>query len=652
MEGISTDYFSERYRLIRLLGEGGMGKVYLAEDTMLGEEIALKILLRDLSRDEKHAQRFLREVQLTRRVTSPYVVRTFDAGRSSEDLFFTMEYVPGNSLKERIRAGSTDLLENLRIVGEICLGLSAIHQADIIHRDLKPGNVMLSESGVVKIADFGIARPESSELTGLNEVVGSAAYMAPEVWRKQDIGPLADLYSLGVLTYEVLTDRVPFDGESAANIMFSHLQTRPQPPIEVRPDVPLWASDLVMRLLEKRPEARVQSADEVYRIITEKLSRRSRSNCESGPRVLAPSQSASIPVESPLEQKATQALMRQAHIAKEVEVEKRKFFSPTKGIARQLVKTEAPLSEQLECKPNLGVVRQRSNLRQTRSSRAVSVEAGSDNDRGTVKKRLRWNLWTLVFSAFLSWFLLSEAVPRVASLWQPLRRDLSIGLQTSMVLSQIFSVSLILAVGLFSIITLHRSFKDALGRAPFASLQISFVALIALISNLTRVWLAGGAPSPNFRIEFIVNGLKPTLINLAESCLLLPTGSFFQVAFRFHSASLIRNDSIQWASVLTYYGQFALVALIISRALLARANADKLLLRKKMIRLFFMLLVAAAAESLILAFIPGSKVPVVFVPMGLINLTLPPALLLAGSLNWALVWLFFARTEKQILDDE
>lgn len=238
-----------------------MGEVFEAFDTVLeGELVALKILREELCSDERHAKRFLREVQLTRKVTSPCVVRTFDAGRVGTQLYFTMELVEGHTLKEHVQRQRLNWRESLEIVLQIAEGIAAIHEAGIIHRDLKPSNVIVTDSGVVKIADFGVARPGESDLTGQHEVVGSTPYMAPEVWLGRDVGPAADLYALGVLWFWLLTNELPFDAASAAEAMTRHLQYVPVPPHVSDPQIPEWVSATVMLLLRKEPAERPNSA--------------------------------------------------------------------------------------------------------------------------------------------------------------------------------------------------------------------------------------------------------------------------------------------------------------------------------------------------------------------------------------------------------
>jgi len=260
--------FADRYRVLQLLGDGGMGKVYLAEDLVLeGEKVALKILRLDLCNDDKHVKRFIREVQLTRKVAHPNVVRTFDIAWNDGSIYFTMEFVEGITLKDRLERGALPVREALQVLLEISRGLSVIHDNEIIHRDLKPGNIILSKSGVAKIADFGIARPSFSDLTNQNEVVGSAGYMAPEVWTGGTLDIRSDIYALGVLAYETITGLLPFDGTSATEVMNKHLGFVPPKLGKTHKDTPEWLSDLIFRMVEKDPNKRPSSTSEIISII-------------------------------------------------------------------------------------------------------------------------------------------------------------------------------------------------------------------------------------------------------------------------------------------------------------------------------------------------------------------------------------------------
>jgi serine/threonine-protein kinase len=255
-----------RYELIDEIGCGGMGRVYRAEDHALGNEvIALKILHPQFCRDTRVRSRFIREVRLMRTITSLNIVRTYDVGISDDELFLTMEFVNGTSLVRLIAEDSLTLEDRLDVAQAICRGLSAIHEKDIIHRDIKPANILVDINGNVKITDFGLARPLASQMTMCNEIMGSLSYIAPEVVVGQEPTLAVDLYSLGVVLYELFTGRVPFDAPSFYTLMRMHVEERPLPPIEERPEIPPALSDTIMQLLAKDPRNRPSSAAEVLR---------------------------------------------------------------------------------------------------------------------------------------------------------------------------------------------------------------------------------------------------------------------------------------------------------------------------------------------------------------------------------------------------
>lgn len=257
-----------RYEIVRLLGTGGMGSVYLVRDHVIASEpLALKLLHPEFARDPKQTQRFLREVQLMRRVNHPNVVRTFDVGIDQQMVYFTMEFIAGKSFDKLLDAGVFPQEQLGEVIVQICEGLEAIHEAGIIHRDLKPGNLILCQDMVVKITDFGVARPEQSDLTAHNEIVGSASYMAPEMWLGQPLTGRVDLYALGNILYEIATGELPFSAGSAAELMRLHLDRRPLNPRELNSGCPAWLDRLVVRLLEKNPQDRYQTANEVIRYV-------------------------------------------------------------------------------------------------------------------------------------------------------------------------------------------------------------------------------------------------------------------------------------------------------------------------------------------------------------------------------------------------
>lgn len=264
-----------RYRIEKTLGTGGMGSVYLAADEVLdGEKVAIKILHPDLIGEERQTQRFLREVQLMRRVNHPNVVRTFDFGTDDSAVYFTMEYVPGQPLEDMIQSQDLPLEAIPHLIEQICLGLEAIHAANIIHRDLKPANIIVLDDGTAKITDFGVARPEYSNLTAHNEIIGSALYIAPEVWLGTELTHRVDLYSLGVLLYELTTGVLPFEGDSTAALMRLHLEYEPPPPKSLNADIPVWLNKLILRLISKPAHDRPEDARAVIEYVAKQTRQR------------------------------------------------------------------------------------------------------------------------------------------------------------------------------------------------------------------------------------------------------------------------------------------------------------------------------------------------------------------------------------------
>lgn len=259
---------ADRYQIIQTLGTGGMGTVYLATDSFLGDEpVAIKILHPDYVRNTTQTSRFLREVQLMRRVSQRNVVRTYDVGTAGDLIFFTMEYVSGVSFERKMDEAPFDNQRVIDYTLQLCDALQTIHEADIIHRDLKPGNILLLEDGTVKITDFGVARPQRSSLTSHDEIVGSVCYIAPELWLGEPATAAVDLYAFGVILYEMCTGEVPFDGDSPIALMRLHLDKVPTPPIELNPHIPVWLNQVILKLLEKKMDNRPCSAEQVAEFI-------------------------------------------------------------------------------------------------------------------------------------------------------------------------------------------------------------------------------------------------------------------------------------------------------------------------------------------------------------------------------------------------
>ena len=259
---------SGRYRIERCLGSGGMGSVYLATDLMLEDrKVAVKVLHKEFARDKSIEKRFMREVQLMHAVNHQNVVRTFDIGREGDLVYFTMEFIQGEPLDYIEDHGEVSFDRIASFTVQICAGLEAIHNSEVVHRDLKPGNIMILPNDVVKITDFGVARPKSSDLTQHNEIVGSVHYMAPEVWLGKPLTPAIDYYSLGIILYELVTGTVPFESEETARMMWLHVKRPPTPPKSARADTPNWLNQLILKLLAKTPEDRLTNPREIIAFV-------------------------------------------------------------------------------------------------------------------------------------------------------------------------------------------------------------------------------------------------------------------------------------------------------------------------------------------------------------------------------------------------
>jgi serine/threonine-protein kinase len=249
-----------------LLGQGGMGAVYRSYHPLLKRPIAIKIMLANVAADPQAHQRFLREAQVVAVLSHPHIVNIFDVDIQNGQPYIVMDFAEGGSLAGRLRAGPIALDETLRLATALADALAYAHGQGLIHRDLKPANVLLRADGSPVLADFGLARPaladSAAQITATGAVLGTLAYMAPEQFSGQPADTRADIYAFGVMLYEMLTGRVPFDGDSA-QVMYGHLQQPPPPPRQLNPSVPDAVERLILRLLEKDPSLRPQSAAEV-----------------------------------------------------------------------------------------------------------------------------------------------------------------------------------------------------------------------------------------------------------------------------------------------------------------------------------------------------------------------------------------------------
>jgi len=259
-----------RYRLIGRIGSGGMADVYRAEDTHLGREVALKVLHSRFAQDTHFVERFRREASAAAGLQHPNVVSVFDRGRHGDTYYIAMEYLRGRTLKQVIDADAP-LPEDAAIDYAIQMLRAAgpAHARGIVHRDFKPHNAILSDDGRLKVTDFGIARAGVSDITETGSIMGTAQYLSPEQAQGQPVGPPSDLYSIGVILHEMLTGRVPFDGDSAVAIAMQHVTEQPPPLASVRPDASPALGAVLARALAKEPERRFANAEEFITALEE-----------------------------------------------------------------------------------------------------------------------------------------------------------------------------------------------------------------------------------------------------------------------------------------------------------------------------------------------------------------------------------------------
>jgi eukaryotic-like serine/threonine-protein kinase len=262
---VQQTFVDGRYVVERLLGRGGMAQVYLTHDKVLDRHVALKILREQYAEDEEFIQRFWREARSAASLSHSNIVSIYDQGRSEDgEYYIAMEYVPGGTLKERMRREGVFTPDAaVRVALQITDALSEAHEKGVIHRDIKPQNVLLSHKGDVKVTDFGIARAAasaSSVATATGAVLGTAAYMSPEQARGEPVGPQSDLYSLGVVLYEMLTGTVPYEAESPIAQAMMHISEPPRSPRQVNRKVPEPLDALTLKLLAKDPEDRYPRA--------------------------------------------------------------------------------------------------------------------------------------------------------------------------------------------------------------------------------------------------------------------------------------------------------------------------------------------------------------------------------------------------------
>jgi len=252
------------YRIVEKIGEGGMGAVYRAVDEMLEREVAIKAIRPELAREPEIVERFRAEAKILARIHHPAIATIYSFLHDGGELFLAMEFVRGRTLSEVLAAGALPWRRAVALLGTALDGIEQAHRAGIIHRDLKPDNLMLTPADTLKVMDFGIARmPGSSHLTRTGLLIGTLRYVAPEQIRGEEVDRRTDVYALGVVLYQMLAGRVPFDGPTDFLILKAQLEDPPAPPSSVAPDIPAWLDRIVLKALAKAPADRFQTVDEL-----------------------------------------------------------------------------------------------------------------------------------------------------------------------------------------------------------------------------------------------------------------------------------------------------------------------------------------------------------------------------------------------------
>src|SRR5215213_10675846 len=266
MSEVRRTVLDNRYDVVRPLGSGGMGEVYLARDRVLGRDVALKVLRMQYAGDDEFAERFKREAMSAASLSHPNIVQVYDRGETADGIsYIAMEYVSGGTLREQIEErGPFEARRAAAVAAQIADALEAAHERGVIHRDIKPQNVLVTSSGHLKVTDFGIARAASAVTSSASGAVfGTAGYISPEQAMGEPVGPASDLYSLGVVLYEMLTGELPFTADNSIAVCMKHVTEPLRPPRSLNPAIPEEINALVVRLLAKDPADRYHSAAEL-----------------------------------------------------------------------------------------------------------------------------------------------------------------------------------------------------------------------------------------------------------------------------------------------------------------------------------------------------------------------------------------------------
>jgi tetratricopeptide (TPR) repeat protein/predicted Ser/Thr protein kinase len=263
--------FAQRYQVIEELGKGGMGKVYKVLDTELNEKVALKLIKPEIASDEKTIERFRNELKMARKISHKNICRMYHLSKAEETHYITMEFIDGEDLKSFIRrSGQITVGKSISIAKQVCEGLAEAHRLGVIHRDLKPQNIMIDSDGNGRIMDFGIARSLNAEgMTGAGVLIGTPEYMSPEQVDGKEAGKRSDIYSFGIIMYEMVTGTLPFEGETPISIAVKHKTHTPKAPKEINPQISEDLNTLILKCLKKEKEKRYQSVEELLADLTD-----------------------------------------------------------------------------------------------------------------------------------------------------------------------------------------------------------------------------------------------------------------------------------------------------------------------------------------------------------------------------------------------
>ena len=296
------------YRILKKLGAGGMGEVYLAEDNRLDRKVALKLLPQEFTQDAERLRRFTREAKAASALNHPNIITIYDIGQTDSSHFIATEYVEGDTLRQHLRQSRMAVSEVLEVAVQIADALSEAHQTGIIHRDIKPENLIVKKNGLVKLLDFGLAKlterkapsadtsaPTAAQVnTGPNVILGTLAYISPEQARGKDLDARTDIFSFGVLLYEMVTGHAPFEGETTSDVIAAILKSEPGPISSFSPDVPPELQRIIGKALRKDREERYQTMKDML-LDLKSLRGELKSETKSGPTAPADSSSGNVP---------------------------------------------------------------------------------------------------------------------------------------------------------------------------------------------------------------------------------------------------------------------------------------------------------------------------------------------------------------------